>query len=264
MDELNLQAAGGNLLTLGSLDNPNKMPFKGVLTYLGVPSDNPPGGSGGLKVMIPVDVGQSALDSLKGMPVNLAASLDAHDTDAIVGIIEESFLGEETDKGVPVYISGHIFAKSFPDEARVIKASQSLLGFSYETARTKLGMGIYHGETVAVAQSLVFTGAAILYKDSAAYESTSLAAKKDTSEKDTSEGEVNELKDETNKEVIEETLEAEATENAENVDQKSEESAEEVQAAADEEKPADKKTDEETEEETTEEDEKPEDKKEGR
>lgn len=173
---INLRAAGGSLL-FGSLDNPNKMPFHGVLTYLGVPSDMAPGGSGGRRVMIPVEVGTGALDSLVGMPVNLAASMDNHDTDAVIGVFTEAKIGEVTAKGTPIEVSGHIFAKSFPEEAVAIKASQETLGFSYETAKTRLEAGIYAGETVAIAKELVFTGAAILYKNAAAYQSTSLAAK---------------------------------------------------------------------------------------
>lgn len=178
LDELNLKAAGGQLL-LSDLDNPNKMTFEGVLTYLGVPSDVPPGGSGGLKVLIPVEVGREALPSLIGTPVNLAASMDDHDTSSVVGVINEAWLGDETPKGVPIHVRGHIFAKSFPNEARAIKASQASLGFSYETAKTSLQAGKYNGEDVAVATSLVFTGAAILFKHAAAYQSTSLAASAD-------------------------------------------------------------------------------------
>lgn len=245
--DMNLHAAGGNVITLGSLDNPNKMPFQGVLTFLNVPSDEPPGGSGGLKVLIPEDIGRPALDSLKGMPVNLAASMDDHDTDAVVGIIENAWIGEETTKGIPVYISGHIFAKSFPEEAAAIKASQKSLGFSYETAKTKLEMGIHNGETVAVAKSLVFTGAAILFKDAAAYHSTSLAAKKEPNN-----SEVNDqvAKEQTATEALENEVTPEATETqAEEIEvTASEETAEEIQAAE-----GDKKSEEETEDEESEE-----------
>ena len=176
-DETNLHARGGLLRFSDSLDNPNRMPFSGVLTYFGVPSDQPPGGSGGLKVMIPVDVGKAALPSLVGMPVNLAASMDDHDTSAVVGHIENAWLGDPDERGAyPAHVEGIVYAKSFPDEAREIKAQKERLGFSYETAKTSLTAGIHNGEKVAVAQSLVFTGAAILYKQSAAYQTTSLAA----------------------------------------------------------------------------------------
>jgi hypothetical protein len=224
VNELNLRASGGSLL-LGSLDNPNKMPFSGVLTYLGVPSDQPPGGSGGRRVMIPVEVGEAALPSLIGMPVNLAASMDDHDTDAVIGVITEARIGEPSDKGTPIEISGHIFAKSFPEEAVAIKASQETLGFSYETAKTRLEAGVYNGETVAVAKTLVFTGAAILYKNAAAYQSTSLAAK--------GEGQVEELL----RQILAEVAELKAS-LAEKKDEKPAEEAEVTASEEGEEKPA--------------------------
>lgn len=182
LDNLNLQAFGG-AITLGDLANPNAMPFTGVLTYLGVPSDMAPGGSGGKRVMIPVEVGRNALDSLKGMPINLNAAMDNHDTDNVIGVIDDAWIGDESDKGTPVMVSGHIFAKSFPNEARAIKANQGALGFSYETAKTSLSASKHNGQDVAVANSLVFTGAAILFKHAAAYHSTSLAAAADDSTK---------------------------------------------------------------------------------
>ncbi|WP_407310533.1 DUF6582 domain-containing protein [Desulfosporosinus sp. SB140] len=176
MNELMLSAMGG-AVRLGNLDNPNKMPFSGVLTYLNVPSDLPPGGSGGLKVLIPLDVGKEAVESLKGMPVNLKSSMDDHDSQKVVGIFEDAWVGEDSGDGIPIHVKGHIFAKNFPDEAMDIKASQNDLGFSYETGKTSLESSEYNGEQVAKAKKLIFTGAAILFKKSAAYQKTSLAAK---------------------------------------------------------------------------------------
>lgn len=183
MDGITMQAAGGALM-LTSLENPNRMPFKGVLSYFGVPSDQAPGGSGGLKVLIPVEVGEKALPSLAGMPVNLSAQMDDHDTSRVIGYIEKAMLGEVTAKGTEVIVEGYLFAKNFPSEAAAVKLTQNQLGFSYETTRTVLAKGEYAGEEVAVAESLIFTGAAILYKNSAAYTSTSLAAKNEPNKED--------------------------------------------------------------------------------
>lgn len=156
--------------------NPNKMPFKGVVTYFDAPSDSPPGGAGGLKVMIPSMVGIPALDSLKGMGVNLAAESDKHEVTHKVGVITDAYTGVLTAKGLEVIVEGHIFARDFPREASMVKLNQSSLGFSYETANTLLASQEIGGEEIAVVQSLVFTGAAILLKQSAAYKHTSIAA----------------------------------------------------------------------------------------
>lgn len=156
--------------------NPNRMPFKGVLTYFDAPSDKPPGGSGGRKVLIPSSVGIPALESLKGMGVNLAAEADDHEVQHKIGVITDAYTGQMTAKGLEVFVEGHIFARDFPREASIIKLNQSSLGFSYETANTLLASQEINGEEIAVAESLVFTGAAILLKKAAAYQSTSIAA----------------------------------------------------------------------------------------
>lgn len=159
-----------------STDNPNRMPFKGIVTYFDAPSDKPPGGSNGRKVLIPSSVGIPALDSLKGMGVNLAAEADDHEVTHKIGVITDAYTGQLTAKGLEVIVEGHIFARDFPREAAMVKMNQSNLGFSYETANTLLASEEINGEDVAVARELVFTGAAILLKKAAAYQSTSIAA----------------------------------------------------------------------------------------
>lgn len=176
-DTLTLQAATG--FTFGELEHPNKMPFSGVLTFLGVPSDAPPGGAKGRKVLIPVDVGTEALASLQGMAINYVPdSMDGHNPQQKIGVIEAASLGDPQANGaVPVRIEGYIYASDFQEAAEKIKRYQDFLGFSYETARTKLVDGEYEGESVAIVASLGhFTGASVLWKDSAAYRNTSLAA----------------------------------------------------------------------------------------
>lgn len=175
-ETLTLKASAVQFTLANVGDNPNRMPFKGVLTYFDAPSDKPPGGSGGRKVLIPSSVGISALDSLKGMGVNLAADADDHEVTHKIGVITDAYTGQLTAKGLEVIVEGHIFARDFPHEASTVKLNQSSLGFSYETANTLLASEEINGEEVAVAKSLVFTGAAILYKKAAAYQNTSIAA----------------------------------------------------------------------------------------
>lgn len=171
-----MKAAAVQFSFADNQDNPNRMPFKGVLTYFDAPSDKPPGGSGGRKVLIPSSVGIPALESLKGMGVNLASEMDDHQVTHKIGVITDAYVGQLTAKGLEVIVEGHIFARDFPREAAAIKMNQAQLGFSYETANTLLASQEIDGEEVAVAQSLVFTGAAILFKKAAAYQSTSIAA----------------------------------------------------------------------------------------
>jgi hypothetical protein len=75
--------------------------------------------------------------------------------------------------GNAVAIAGLLYASDFPEEVRTIKAMQDALGFSFEAQRLDV---LDLGSAVLTIQALTFTGAAILRKDKAAYQMTSLAA----------------------------------------------------------------------------------------
>jgi hypothetical protein len=161
-----LQAMSLNI-SLGD-GHPNKMPFSGVLTRIDEPSDRPPEGSGGRLITISAEAAEKALQSLLGMAVDYEPNLDGHDPQAKIGVITAA-----TIEGNAIVIEGFIYAADFPEAAAEIKASQDLLGFSYEARN------LYTNDPDAnpcVITDCVFTGAAILRKDKAAYRTTSIAA----------------------------------------------------------------------------------------
>lgn len=184
--ELRLSLHAGSF-SFGELEHPNKMPFSGVLTYFDRPSDKPVGGAGGKKVIIPSMYGIPALASLKGMAVNFDNLLmDKHVVTHKVGIIEEAWTGDHQEDGaLPVFVSGYIYAHDFPDDAMAIKENQTELGFSYETVDTPVTEAIHSGEIVLMAcGEVVFSGAAILLAEKAAFTQTSLAAQSEEKEDD--------------------------------------------------------------------------------
>ncbi|MGZ7173894.1 DUF6582 domain-containing protein [Burkholderia gladioli] len=147
-------------------DHPNRMPFSGVLTFVNQPSDLPPGGSGGKRTYLPKDVAEKALGSLLGMAVDFSDDLSAHDVTQKIGVITGAeIVGDE------VRIEGFFYAADFPQECARIQEEKEDLGFSYEVRAQTRPMG-----DLLQIVSCVFTGAAVLYKDKAAYQSTSLAA----------------------------------------------------------------------------------------
>jgi hypothetical protein len=161
-----LQAMSLNI----SLDDghPNKMPFSGVMTRIDEPSDRPPEGSGGRLITISAEAAEKALQSLLGMAVDYKPEMDGHNPQAKIGLITGA-----TIEGDAIVIEGFIYAADFPDVAAEIKASQDVLGFSYEARN------LYTNDPDAnpcVITDCVFTGAAILRKDKAAYRTTSIAA----------------------------------------------------------------------------------------
>jgi len=148
--------------------HPNKHPFKGILTRIDEPSDAPPGGSGGKRVILTRAAAKKALPTLLGMPIDVKRNLSDHDVKHKVGTITAA-----TIEGNAIAIEGFLYAADFPDEVRHIQSKRDELGFSWEIKN------IFVKDANAdpmVITDCTFTGAAILYKDKAAYTSTSLAA----------------------------------------------------------------------------------------
>lgn len=148
--------------------HPNKHPFKGILTRIDEPSDAPPGGSGGKRVILTRAAAERALPTLLGMPVDMKANLSDHDVKRKVGTITAA-----TIEGNAIHIEGFLYAADFPEEVRHIQSKRDELGFSWEIKN------IFVEDAKAdpmVITDCTFTGAAILYKEKAAYTSTSMAA----------------------------------------------------------------------------------------
>lgn len=150
-------------------DHPNRLPFSGVLTQLDTPSDRPPNGSKGRKVILTAAAAERALPSLLGMAVNYMDAANGHDVKRKIGVITAASIQNNA-----VHIDdGIIYAADFPKEAARIQSDKDRLGFSWELAN------IFVENVDAdplVITDCVFTGAAILRKDKAAYSSTSLSA----------------------------------------------------------------------------------------
>jgi hypothetical protein len=164
---LNLDAASLNIPDTPG--HPNKMPFTGILTRVGVPSDGPPEGSGGKRVVISHDCAVKALPTLLGMAIDYVPNLDGHDPTRKIGIIEEANL-----VGDAISISGFIYAADFPQVAAEVKVRKHELGFSYEASQ------VWAQDANAdplVVVDCIFTGAALLLKKKAAYQTTSFSAK---------------------------------------------------------------------------------------
>lgn len=151
-------------------DHPNRAPFKGVLTRVDEPSDEPPGGATGKKVLIPAAVAEAAIPSLLGMAIDCDPSgdFDKHDPQFKIGIITGAQV-----VGNALEISGFFYANDFPELWQDIQREKHSLGFSYEV---KVRIHDRNAD-IWVVDGCVFTGAALLYKSKAAYHTTSLAAK---------------------------------------------------------------------------------------
>jgi hypothetical protein len=103
--------------------------------------------------------------------VGVASDFAGHAPRNKVGTISAAWID-----GNAIHIDGYIYAADFPVEAAEIKRRQADLGFSFEAR----DLDVENANTdPLVVTACVFTGAAILLKNAAAYRLTSLAAAAD-------------------------------------------------------------------------------------
>ena len=141
----------------------NKAPFLGVLTLLDTPSDKPPSGARGHKVILTKQAAYDALDSLIGMGVNMASDGISHVAYAKIGVIESAEI-----RGCEILITGYLYRKDVPAIIERLAASADY-GLSYELDNARVED---MRQEVWTLTRVTFTGAAIIRKDKAAYHLT--------------------------------------------------------------------------------------------
>jgi hypothetical protein len=146
--------------------HPNRVPFEGVLTLVDEPSNRPPSGARGHRVILTRAAALAALPSLLGMAVDYTPGWDGHDARRKCGIITDAEV-----EGSRLEVSGYLFGKDFPEvEERLRRGGADTMGMSYELADAHVA------DMNAAVWSLTratFTGAAILLREKAAYRNTS-------------------------------------------------------------------------------------------
>ena len=163
--------------------HPNRLPFRGVLTLVDVPSDRPPVGAREHRVLLTRKAAESALPSLLGMALDYTPALDAHDAKRKVGIITSADVVESSVDGprsaavnlnpsTVLEVSGYLFAKDFPEVVRELRRHASRLGMSYEISDARVEN--IHASVWTLTE-VTFTGAAILRREKAAYQETWIA-----------------------------------------------------------------------------------------
>jgi hypothetical protein len=158
--------------------HPNRLPFRGVLTLVGVASQRSPSGARGHRVMLTRSATEAALPSLLGMALDYAPSLSAHDTRRKIGIITEANLvpmpeSKAANSTGQIAVGGYLFAHDFPDVVNALRTQHgSTLGMSYEIANATVPN---QDTPIWTVIDFTFTGAAVLRRDKAAYPQTWIA-----------------------------------------------------------------------------------------
>jgi hypothetical protein len=178
---MNLQLEAMALAMPDVAGHPNRLPFRGVLTLVGVASQGAPHGAQGHRVMLTRSATDAALPSLLGMALDYAPSLDSHDVRRKIGIITEANIeplhAGSTARAVgQLAVGGYLFAHDFPDVVDEIRAQAiapgSMLGMSYEMTGVEVPI---QSAAIWAVTGFTFTGAALLRRDKAAYPQTWIA-----------------------------------------------------------------------------------------
>lgn len=149
-----------------STAHPNQMKFSGTLVRLDEPSTKAPNGSRGHRILIPKALAEKTYKTLVGMGVNYSSDLEKHQPTRKVGVIKKAWID-----GNAIKVSGIIWKKDFPDAEKDLKKAN--LGMSFEASDIDVED---QNADIWRLSNLCFTGAAILYKASAAYYKTEALA----------------------------------------------------------------------------------------
>jgi hypothetical protein len=152
-------------------EHPNRLPFRGVVTLVGVPSQHSPSGARGHRVTLSYKATEAALPSLLGMALDYSPAMDGHDARRKIGIITDAEIrsvAANTSTG-QLNVAGFLYAKDFPEVMQEIRAGKGVLGMSYEIANAWVPDTNVPIWTIA---KFTFTGAAVLRRDKAAYPET--------------------------------------------------------------------------------------------
>ena len=171
-------------LELEAATEGNKQPFVATITFAGLPSDGPVGGTesiegGPYRVLMPVELMQAKLESLKGKGVFAAESLDTHSGASRIGTFEDAWAQRFPGTDIEAVKTSGFFNKARDPElvAKIIdRARAGELGFSYDLKNAPVEIVEVDGEMIAQLLDFEWRGATVLYRQTAAYQFTDLAA----------------------------------------------------------------------------------------
>jgi hypothetical protein len=101
--------------------HPNRIAFRGVLTFVDAVSDKAPAGARGHRVMLTRAAGEAAIPSLLGMALDYSPRLDGHDTRRKIGVITRAeIVGRE------ITVGGFLYGRDFPEMVEEIGKNRAV------------------------------------------------------------------------------------------------------------------------------------------
>jgi hypothetical protein len=148
----------------------NRTPFKGVLCPIDTPSQRPPGGAQGRRVIVTRQAAERALPSLIGAPLNAGDDLLDHDRSQPIGAVHQAYIANGD-----LWVEGVLYGRNFPSLVATIKRHKDQLGLSYEITGVEVES---EAAPIWKLTACTFTGLACLKQSAAAYgDAPSIAAR---------------------------------------------------------------------------------------
>src|ERR1700689_3317964 len=105
--------------------HPNRVAFRGVLTFVDAVSDKAPAGARGHRVMLTRAAAEAAIPSLLGMALDYSPRLDGHDTRRKIGVITRAEIA-----GRKIAVAGFLYGRDFPEMVTEIGKAEPQRGKS--------------------------------------------------------------------------------------------------------------------------------------
>ena len=175
MDKNSLKLNPVKFSTAPIQDNPDVLKFSALVGYLDTPSDATPcGGQRGYQLIL--SSADADVQSLVGTGVNVTwhdswfsdpnRSLKGHNVRFKVGVIDAAEL-----RGNEIWVDGHIWRHDFPDVCDTLESAKDSLGCSVEVNYN--GLKRDDANKQMTISGCRFSGIAVLFKNKAAFKSTS-------------------------------------------------------------------------------------------
>jgi len=143
-------------------NHPNRLPFVGLLGFVGLPSEKPPCGARGHCISITQKCAVGALPGMVGMSLYADESLNKHDLHRKIGIITKAYV-----YGKRIIVRGFLYQEDWKELIPSLRSSD--MGMSVDI---KDGHCLDMRAEVWEIDRAWITGAAVMKREKAAYRNT--------------------------------------------------------------------------------------------
>jgi hypothetical protein len=145
----------------------NDLRFSGTVVTLDTPSDRPPHGSQGKRVVVPSALARATIAQWEGLPLNMSDDGTDHEKTQVIGHITGASI-----RGKALVVHGRLYDRNMAALTARLEATAAPLGMSFENTDAII---VDAQADPWVLKSCTWTGAAVLARATAAFAGTAFA-----------------------------------------------------------------------------------------